>query len=368
MSTAVETPEVPEQVLEAPSAVPTKRTRRNQLLGLLALVALGAVPIPFGDYGFFIGQYAAVYAMLGLSVTIVTGYSGLISLMPYSFAGIGAVITGLVMTGWGWPFWLAAPMAALSTLPISLLVGMASVRLKSLYLAIATLTFSTALGETFFKWEDATGGRSGWVLTPPELGPINFASDLNFYILCLGVVLALVWMAEGLRTSRLGRAMLAVRDNELEAQALGINVYKTKLVAFVLSGLMAGLGGSFLAILLGNVSPNAFQSPVAEVTSILLVSLVVIGGIDRAWGAFFGAISLVVQSQVFQGASFFFAFFGMYSAFFLILFLMFRPGGLVQVAKIWTELVKRRPLVGSAIVLGTVLLNLGIAYFFLRMS
>jgi len=368
VSTAVESPEVPEQVIEAPSAVATKKTRRNQFIALGALAALGAVPIPFGDYGFFIGQYAAVYAMLGLSVTIVTGYAGLISLMPYTFAGLGAVMTGLIMTGWGWPFWLAAPMAALATLPVSLVVGMASVRLKTLYLAIATLTFSTALGETFFRWDLVTGGRIGWTVASPRLGPIDFGTDLNFYLLCLLVVLGLVWMTEGLRTSRLGRAMLAVRDNELEAQALGINVYKTKLAAFVLSGMMAGFGGAFLAVLLGNVSPGGYQSPVAEVTSILLVSLVVIGGIDRAWGAFFGAISLVVQSQVFQGARFFFPFFGMYSAFFLMLFLLFRPGGLVQVSKITTELVKRRPVFGIAVVLVTVALNLGIAYIFIRAS
>lgn len=368
MSTIVETPEVPEQIVEPPSTVSTKQTRRNQVLALLALAALGAIPIPFGDYGYFIGQYVAVFAMLGLSVTIVTGYAGMISLMPYSFAGIGAVVTGLVMTGWGWPFWLAVPCAALATLPVSIVIGAASVRLKSLYLAISTLTFSTALGETFFKWDEVTGGRTGWVVSAPKFGPIDFRRDLAFYLLCLLVVLALVWMTEGLRTSRLGRAMLAIRDNEIEAQALGINVYKTKLSAFLLSGMMAGVGGSFLAILLGNVSPSGYQSPVAEVTSILLVSLVVIGGIDRAWGAFFGAISLVVQSQIFQGARFFFPFFGIYSAFFLMLFLIYRPGGLVQVGKIWTELVKRRPLVGTAIVLGTVLINVAIGYIFIRAS
>ncbi len=129
--------------------------------------AIALLPIPFGDFGFFVGQYGAVYAMIGLSVVIVTGYAGLISVMPYSFAGIGAIFTGLAMASWGWPFWLALLFAALATVPISVLVGISSVRLKGLYLAIATLTFANALGETLFKWDRVTGGQSGWLVERP---------------------------------------------------------------------------------------------------------------------------------------------------------------------------------------------------------
>jgi branched-chain amino acid transport system permease protein len=341
-----------------------RRPTKGQLVGAGALALLVLAPFPFGNFGLFVGAFALVYAILGLSVVVVTGFAGMISLMPYSFAGVGATITGLAMVVWGWPFWLAIPLAAVATLPISILVGVASVRLKRLYLAIATLTFGAALGDTFFKWDAVTGGRSGWTVTKPRLGPIDFSGDLAFYILCLITILLLVWMVEGLRKSRLGRAMLAVKDNELEAQALGINVYKTKLTAFLLSGMLAGVGGAFLAILLATVTPTAFQSPLAEVTSILLVSLVVIGGIENAWGAFLGAISLVVQQQVFQGAEFFFLFFGVYAAFFLILFLLFRPGGLLQVGKIQLEIIRQRPVFGIVTAVIVVVLNLGIAYLF----
>jgi ABC-type branched-subunit amino acid transport system permease subunit len=116
------------------------------------------------------------------------------------------------------------------------------------------------------------------------------------------------------------------------------------------------------------VTRSAFQSPLAEATSILLVTLVAIGGIDRALGAFFGAVSLVVQQQVFGGAEFFFAFFGIYAAVLLIVFLMFRPGGLVQVGKIGIELVRRKPVFGAVVISALVALNIGIAYLFLRLS
>ena len=349
-------------------ARPRWKPSRAQLIGLAGLVALSLLPIPFGDFGFFIGQYALIYAIIGFSVVVVTGYSGLISLMPYSFAGIGAVVVALAVASWGWPYWLAVPLATLATVPVSILVGVASVRLKGLYLAIATLTFSNALGETFFKWDAATGGAAGWLVERPTLGPLSLASDISLYVFCLVCMFVLLWMVEGLRTSRMGRAMLAVKDNELEAQALGINVYKTKLVAFVLSGLIAGFGGSWLALLLTSVTPSAFQSPLAEATSILLVSLVAIGGMDRAIGPLFGAVALVIQQQVFQGAEFFFAFVGIYSAVVLILFMMYRPGGIVQAGKNLIAITRVKPALGIGIIAFILITNVGGAWLFLHLS
>jgi branched-chain amino acid transport system permease protein len=370
---AVEAPEKSPVITQEPQAprVQHKRRRRptrSQLLGLASLALISLLPVPFGDFGYFIGQYATIYAILGLSVVVVTGYAGLISLMPYSFAGIGAMATGVAMASWGWPFWLAVPFAAAATVPFALFVGITSVRLMGLYLAIATLTISNALGETFFTWESITGGDAGRFVARPVVGPVDFGGDLEFYLLCLGVVFALLYMVEGLRTSRMGRAMLAVRDNELEAQALGINVSKTKLVAFVLSGMIAGVGGAFLAQLLISVTPNAFQSPFAEATSLLLVTLVAIGGMDRAIGAFIGAIALVVQQQIFNGFEFFFAFVGIYAAVTLIAFLLFRPGGLVQVGKILGELTRARPALGLSIIAIILITNIGGAWLILSLS
>jgi len=339
---------------------------RNQLLALAGLAVISLLPVPFGDFGFFVGQYAAVYAMIALSLVILTGYGGLISVMQYSFAGVGAIITGVAMASWGWPFWVALPLAALATVPVAAVVGMISVRLKGFYLAIATLTFANALGETLFKWERVTGGQTGWLVERPTIGPVSLGSDVSFYLLCLGVVLLLVWMIEGLRTSRLGRAMLAVKDNELEAQALGINVYKTKLAAFVISGAVAGIGGAFLAILLSSVTPTAFQSPFAEFTSIILLSLVVIGGINRSIGAFFGAITLVVTQQVFAGAECFYSFVAVYSAVVLIFFVLFRPGGLVEVGHRLGLLLRWKPLVGIAVIAVILGANVGGAFFFVN--
>lgn len=367
MSTEVATPAPPAEVLPVPP-VARRRLTPGRAAGLAALGLLALLPVPFGDFGYFIGSYALVYAMIGFSIVVVTGYAGLISLMPYTFAGIGAMIAGLAMASWGWPFWLAVPLAGLSTVPLSLVVGLASVRLKGLYLAIATLTLANALGETFFRAGWATGGGVGWTVTRPALGPIDFSSDLAFYLLCFGAVLGLLWMVDGLRTSRLGRAMVAVRNNEVEAQALGINVYRTRLVALLIGGMLAGIGGAFLSGLLILPTANPFRSPDVEITSFLLVTTVAIGGIDRALGAFIGAIAVVVQQQVFGGAEFFFAFIGIYTALVLILILRFRPGGLLQIGKGQVELIRRRPVLGTAAAVAVLAANAGVAYLFVRLS
>ena len=162
--------------------------------------------------------------------------------------------------------------------------------------------------------------------------------------------------------------MQAVRDSEIEAQALGINTYRTKLVALLLGGALAGIGGAFLAVLIVAPSPSPFWSPSVEATSILLVALVAVGGMDRALGALFGALVLVVTQQVFQGAEFFFAFIGMYSALLLILLLRFRPGGLVEIGRRQLAVIRERPAVGIPVTAAIVGLNVGFAWLFLELS
>ena len=324
---------------------------RGRAISGSVLLGLGFVPIivdaaqPGSEmFWTYIATYIAVWAMLELSIVVITGYAGLISLMPFTFVGIGAFTTGLAVSVWGWPFWLAVPIAALATVPVSIAVGAASVRLRGLYLAIATLAFAQALGETLFKWGPFTGGQSGHQMAAPKLGPLNFSSDFAFYLLAMGTALALVWMVHGLKKSRAGRAMLAVRDNEREAQALGMNVMKTKLTALVIGGAIAGVGGSFYLVLLsGAVAPSGFQSPYVEISSLLLVVWAVVGGIDSAFGAFLGATALIVQQQVFQGAEKLFAYLGVYAAVVLVIFLISRPGGIVQVVKIQAERIRAEP-------------------------
>lgn len=319
------------------------RLARRQIATSGVLLGLGLIPFAFGNQGTFLGAYIAVWAMLELSIVVITGYAGLISLMPMSFVGVGTFTAGVATSLWGWPFWLALPLSALATVPFSIGVGAASIRLKGLYLAIATLTFSNAMGETVFKWGPFTGGQAGHAVERPAFGPIDFTSDEGFYVASMLTALALVWAVHGLKNSRPGRAMLAVRDNEREAQALGINATKAKLTALVIGGAIAGIGGAFYGALLLRPAPGPFQSPYVEITSLLLVVWAVIGGIDSAAGAFLGATALIVQQQVFQGAEKLFAYIGVYAAVTAVAFLLLRPGGIMQVIKIQGDRIRENP-------------------------
>jgi len=344
---------------------------RGRVIAGGVLLGLGLIPVgvdaarntTFWEY---IGAYIAVWAMLELSVVVVTGYGGLISLMPFSFVGIGCFAAGVAVSVWGWPFWLAVPFAALATVPVSVAVGAASVRLKGLYLAIATLSFASALGETLFKWDAFTGGQAGHTIERPKLGPIDFSGGFAFYALTMAVALILVWMVHGLKGSRAGRAMLAVRDNEREAQALGINATKTKLTALVIGGALAGVGGAFYLALLGSPAPAGFQSPYVDVSSVLLVVWAVIGGIEAAFGAFLGAFALITQQQVFQGAEKLFVYIGVYAALVLVVFLIFRPGGFVQVVKIQTERIRVNPARGIPETVGLIAINVFVIYLIIH--
>jgi branched-chain amino acid transport system permease protein len=326
------------QIVDVP---PSRLTlpRRLPRLGAGTAVGIGAfalaviVPVALGSFPSFVASRIAVTAIIGLSVTVVTGYAGQLSLMPYTFAGIGVFTAAHALTSWGWPIWFAALLGAAATVPLSVLVGLVSVRLRGFYFAIATLTFASAVGATLFSWDRLTGGQRGLEVTRPSLGPIAVAGDRGFYLLTLAVVLAIVWMVLGLQRSRVGRAMNAVRENETAAQALGVNVTKTKLLAFVISGMIAGVGGVMHAMLLQHVTRTSFQTPFVETLGVTLVILVVVGGMRSAWGPFLGAGIVYVQLEVFRTALVLQYVLAALSAAAFVFILLKIPGGLVAIVQ-----------------------------------
>ncbi|MBW3561695.1 MAG: branched-chain amino acid ABC transporter permease [Actinobacteria bacterium] len=333
---------------EITSALPVPRRlprlSGGTLVAVVALVFAILVPLIWGTFASFVGARIATTAIIGLSVTVVTGYTGQLSLMPYTFVGIGVFTSAHAITAWGWPFWFAALLAAAATLPLSLLVGLVSVRLRGFYFAIATLTFASAMGETLFDWEAFTGGQRGMFIERPEIFGASLVGDRAFYWLCLAAVLAVVWTVLGLQRSRIGRAMATVRENETEAQTLGVNVMKVKLVAFVISGIIAAIGGVFHGMLLQQVTPTPYQTPHVEFLSVTLIILVVVGGMRSAWGPFLGAGIIFVQLEVFRTALFLQYFIAAASALAFVVILLVVPGGLVDIVRHEAHRIKEDPL------------------------
>lgn len=349
----------------APRAA-VRRPSASRVVGAALLVGVAATPLLLGSFASFVGGRIAVIAIIGLSVTVVTGYTGQLSLMPWTFAGTGVFVAAHAMTAWGWPFWFAALLAAAATVPLSVVVGLVAARLRGVHFAIATLTFATAAGATLFSWDAFTGGQRGLSVVRPTVFGVSLAGDRAFYVLCLAAVLLVTWMVLGLQQSRIGRAMAAVRENEIEAQAIGINVVKTKLVAFVLSGIVAGIGGVFQAMLLQHVTRTPYQTPFVETLGVTLVILVVVGGRRSAWGPLLGASVIYLQQEVFRTALFLQFFVAAIAALLFLFVVLQAPGGLVEIGRHELARAREHPRRHVPRLVATVVINVGILVAIVR--
>ena len=249
---------------------------------ILVLVGLNSTYTPAIAIG-------AAVAIIGLSVVVVTGYAGQLSLMQMGFAGFGSFMISKIGHSLGVPFPFSIILAALCVVPLGLLVGLPALRVRGINLAIVTLGAGVALNAMLFQNPSLSGGYTGLPVDPPALFGYPLGSVLHptrFAILSV-VVLALCLLGmRFLRASNAGRRMLAVRDNERAATAAGVNVAATKLAAFGVSAFLAGLGGALLSMQTEIVAFTQFD-PIA---SIFIVAAVFIAGIGSPGGALFNGI------------------------------------------------------------------------------
>jgi ABC-type branched-subunit amino acid transport system permease subunit len=227
-------------------------------------------------------------AIVGVGLTVLMGYSGQISLGHWALAGVGGFATANFVTRWHVPYLIAILLAVATGMLVSLVIGLPALRIRGLYLAIVTLGFNLACQVYLFKQSFLGGGSSGRELTPPKLGPLDLADPDNrpmllFSIICLGLALL---VARNLAATRTGRAWFALRENEKASATLGVRTTRYKLLAFVVSGGIAALGGAIYASSLQNVRAADYEAPV----SLVLIAIVMVGGLGSPYGAVFGAL------------------------------------------------------------------------------
>lgn len=230
-----------------------------------------------------------VFIVLALSLVIVTGFVGQLSLAQMAFAGVGGFATSKLAALEGIPFPLPIVIAGLIAVPVGVLIGLPALRVRGINLAVMTLGASVTVSAVVFQNSEWTGGVSGSLVPSPSLFGFSLDSveyPVRYGIFCLVVTTLAIAAVLTLRQSASGRRMLAVRANERAAAVVGINVAQTKLTAFALSAMLAGIGGGLLAYQLGAVSFDRF-SPLA---SVMLVALVYIGGIATVRGAVFAGV------------------------------------------------------------------------------
>ena len=260
--------------------------------GLLAATLLAA-PLFAGEYVLSQLHFVCIYAIVGFGLMLLVGYTGQISLGHAAFLAVGAYTEALMQAG-GVPFFVSLPCAALVSASVGIIVGLPALRLKGIYLAIATLAFNVIVEEIITRWESLTGGNAGKHLKPVELLGYRFDSDASFYYLCLALTVLACLALVNLLRSPTGRAFVAIRDSEISASCMGVNRAKYQTMSFALSAALTGIGGALYAHKLAFISPEQFTL----LASIELVTIVLIGGIGSLHGAVFGAAFIIVLPQL----------------------------------------------------------------------
>ncbi len=260
--------------------------------GLLALLLLGA-PWLFAEYWLAQMTFILIYAIVGLGLMLLAGFTGQFSLGHAAFLGVGAY-TQAVLTNAGVPFPLALLCAAGLSATVGVVVGLPALRVKGIYLGMATLSFGFIVEEVLARWEKVTGGNAGIHIKAPDLFGWKVDSGEGFYYLCLFITVAATLGILNLLRSSTGRAFVAIRDSEISAQSMGIHLARYKTLSFALSAALAGVGGALYAHKLQFISPDQFNI----IQSIDLLLMVVIGGLGSVHGAFLGAIFLITMPQV----------------------------------------------------------------------
>lgn len=251
-----------------------------------AVFAIGVSRVVGGSTNLILINVIA-YAIVGVALTVLMGYSGQISLGHWGLAGVGAFTAGNALTEWNLPFVVVVPLVIVVGMVISLVIGLPALRIRGLYLAVITLAFHLACEVYFFNHEAISGSTAGINVDGPVIGPIDMDS-IDGQGLFLFAIVALVfsmWVARNIAGTRTGRGFFALRENERAAAVLGIHLTTYRLLAFAVSGGIAALGGLVFAINSGTVDAVRFPTS----TSFLLVSMVVIGGLGSVDGAVLGA-------------------------------------------------------------------------------
>jgi branched-chain amino acid transport system permease protein len=259
------------------------------LLGLFLVTAPWVIP----EYWLAQLTFVFIYSIVGLGLMLLAGFTGLFSLGHAAFLGVGAY-TQAIMVNAGLPFPLALACAGLLSAAVGMVVGLPALRVKGIYLGMATLAFGFIVEEVIARWEHVTGGNAGLMVQYPALFGWELDSTNEFYFLCLVItVLATLGIVNLMRSST-GRAFVAIRDSEISAQSMGIQLARYKTLSFALSAALAGLGGALYAHKIQFLSPEQFSI----IQSIDLLLMVVIGGLGSIHGAFLGAIFLIVMPQL----------------------------------------------------------------------
>jgi len=270
------------------------RTRTHWVMLLAFLIFLFACPLFFSD------RILTILTIIGITIisvhglNILTGYCGQISLGHAGFMAVGAYTSAVLTAKLDWSFWAALPCAALAAGMVGLLFGLPSLRIKGFYLIMATIAAHFIIMWVILQLYSVTGGGNGLAVPRPEIGGFVFKSKGSYFYLVLIIACLGTFFAKNLVRTRAGRAFIAIRDNDLAAEVMGVNLLSYKLLAFFIGCVYAGVAGSLLVHYFAFATVDQFPF----MNSVWYLGMLIVGGMGSTAGAIFGAVSLKLLDEL----------------------------------------------------------------------
>ncbi len=313
---------------------PITRYASAPLTYMLVVVFVIILPLFLNDYYRDIMTLTGMYIVLALGLNITVGQAGLLNLGYVAFYAIGAYTYAILSTAFGLSFWSGLVAGGSMAAIFAVLLGMPTLRLRGDYFAIVTLGLGEITRIILNNWDSMTGGPNGISkIGRPVLAGYELHTTLDFYYLITVIVIITVFAMQRLIASRIGRAWVAIREDEVAAEAMGVNTYRMKLLAFVLGSAWAGIVGVFFSAKMAFVSPESFTF----FESVMILCMVVLGGMGSIAGIILGALLLITIPEIFRDfQDFRMLAFGIA----LVLMMAFRPQGLLGAVKKRSTIVK----------------------------
>jgi branched-chain amino acid transport system permease protein len=273
------------------------RTKAHWCILVIGLILLFLLPLgTSAHYLVTLNRIGiAIIACQGLSILV--GFTGLISMGQAAFMAVGAYTTGIVGNQLGLPFWVTIPLAGLTTGIVGIIFGLPSLRVKGFYLAMATLA-----AQFIIPWlidhvrTDITGGADSLVLQPPAISGFTFNTQLSLFYLIMPLAVLIVFLARNIVRSSVGRAFISIRDNDLAAEVMGINLFYYKLLSFFTCSFFAGVAGALWAYWMRSLNTSQF----GLMDSIWYLGMIITGGMGSTAGAVFGVLYVTLLDELAQ--------------------------------------------------------------------
>ncbi len=309
-----------------------KRSEFFKVVSILGPFALLPV-LDTNTYHIDLMTTVGIYALLAMGLNVAVGFTGLLNLGYAAFFAIGAYTYALLNLNFGWSFWIGLPAAGFVAMLFGFVIGLPSIRVRGDYLAITTLGFGEIVRIAFNNLDRWTGGPNGLLgIDRPNFFGFRFSvNPTPYFYLVLTLVAVTAYLLFRMSDSKMGRALVAIREDELAASCMGIPALQVKLCAFGLSSFIAGLAGAVFASKQTIVTPDSFDF----ILSVLILAMVVLGGMGNIWGAALGALALGLLPELLRGfANYRMLIFGLI----MILMMIFRPQGILGSQLIRREL------------------------------